>query len=102
MAETGFDRDKIDRYFRGECSDADESYIENVFCDNTTEKELKHLLARQYYDLLSEDDSDKKDLDHILYRINYKINTKIEEKTAAKLTRFKTWSLRIADMLILP
>ena len=63
MAEIGFDDEKINRYFKGDYYDKDQSYLDEVFCDNNREKELKHLLLRQIDELLPEDDMDKKNLD---------------------------------------
>jgi len=102
MAEVGFDGEKINRYFRGEYSDKDASYVDEVFCDNNKEKELKHLLLRQFYELLPEDDVDKKDLDKILYKIHYDINTKLSEKKARTFDKIIKWSFRIAGIIMLP
>ena len=102
MAGIGFDSEKIDKYFKGEYSDKDASYIDEVFCDNNKEADLKHHLLRQFYELLPEDGEDKKDLDHILYKIHYEINTKIADRKGRKFSRFLTWSARIAGMIILP
>ena len=102
MAEIGFDSEKIDKYFKGEYSDKDTSYIDEVFCDDNKEADLKHHLLRQFYELLPEDDMDKKDLDHILYKIHYEINTKIANRKGRKFSRFLIWSARIAGIIILP
>ncbi len=102
MAVTEFDRERIERYFRGEYTDADQDYIEKLFLDSGHEKELEHLLSRQYYNILSEDDPHGKDLNNILYKLNYEICTKLAEKRTSRFERFKRWSLRIAAILILP
>ncbi|MFA5819194.1 MAG: FecR domain-containing protein [Bacteroidales bacterium] len=102
MAGIGFDSEKIDLYFKGEYSDKDASYVDEVFCDNNKEKELKHLLLRQFYELLPEDDLDKKDLNHILYRIHYDINTRLSVRKARPFDNFIRWTLRIACVIILP
>jgi ferric-dicitrate binding protein FerR (iron transport regulator) len=102
MAVTEFDRETIERYFRGEYTEKDAAYIEKIFIEAGYEKELKHLLSRQYYDILSDDDKERRDLDNILYRINYDISTKQAEKKAGAFAKFRAWSLRIAAMLILP
>ena len=102
MAEIGFDSERLNHYFKGDSSDKDASYVNEVFCENDKEKELKHHLLRQFYELLSEDDEDKKDLDHILYKIHYEINTKIADRKDRKFSRFLNWSARIAGMIILP
>ena len=41
MADIGFDSEKINRYFKGEYSEKDASYIDELFCDNNKEKELR-------------------------------------------------------------
>jgi transmembrane sensor len=102
MTEIGFDSEKIDRYFKGEYSDKDAHYIDEVFCDNNKEIKLKSLLSRQFDELLSEDDLDKKNLDHILYKIHYDINTKLSTQKTWTLDGIMKWALRIASVIILP
>ena len=76
MSVKGFDKKKIDNYFRGKYSDEDESYLYDVICDNNHENNLKHLLSSQFEELLSADDNEKKNLDHILYKVHYEMNMK--------------------------
>ena len=102
MAEIGFDGEKINRYFKGKHSDKDATYVDEVFCDNNKEKELKRLLSRQFYELLPEDNVDKKNLDHILYRIHYDINTKLSARKAWTFDNIIKWTLRVACAIILP
>ena len=102
MAEVGFDSEKIDRFFKGEYSEKDSLYVDDVFCDNNNEKELKHHLLKQFYELLPDDEEEKKNLDHILYKIHYEINTREVERKDRKFERFLRWSIRIAGIIILP
>jgi ferric-dicitrate binding protein FerR (iron transport regulator) len=102
MSEIGFDSEKINRYFKGEYSDKDASNVDEIFCDNNKEKELKHLLLRQFYELFSEDEVDKKNLDHILYRIHYEINTRLSAQKWWSFDNIIKWTLRIASVIILP
>lgn len=102
MSVTEFDRERIERYFRGEYTEKDATYIEKIFLEAGNEKELEHLLSRQYYEILSDDEQESRDLDNILYRINYDISTKQAEKKAGAFAKFIAWPLRIAAMLILP
>ena len=102
MTGIEFDSEKIDRYFKGEYSDENATYIDKVFCDNNKEKELKHFLLRQFYELLPEEEGDKKNLDHILYRIHYDINTRLSARKALSFDNIIKWSLRIAGIIILP
>jgi transmembrane sensor len=102
MAEIGFDSEKINRYFEGEYSDKDASYVDEVFRDNSKEEKLKHLLLKQFYELLSEDEEDKKNLDHILYKIHYDINTRLSSRKAWSFDNIIKWSFRIAGVIMLP
>jgi transmembrane sensor len=102
MPGIGLDREKIDRYFKGEYSDKDESYVNEVFVDNSREKVLKCILSEQFGELLSEEDVDKKDLDHILYKIHYEINTKLSTKKVWLFDSILKWTLRIAGIIMLP
>jgi transmembrane sensor len=102
MAGIGFDREKIIRFFKGEYSEKDASYVDNVFCDDSKEKELEHLLSRQFYESFSEDKSDRKNLDHILYKIHYDINTRLSKRRANSFDNIIKWSLRFAGIIVLP
>jgi transmembrane sensor len=102
MTEIRLDSEKLDRFFKGKYADEDASYIDEVFCDNNKEKDLKHLLLRQFYELLPEDEEDKKNLDHILYRIHYDINTRLSAQKTWLFDNIIKWSLRIAGIIILP
>jgi transmembrane sensor len=102
MANIGLDSKKIDYYFNGEYTEKDTSYIDNVFCDDSKEQELKGILSRQFDQLLPEDEFENKNLDHILYRIHYEINTRLSEKSASTFDNIIKWTLRIAGVLILP
>jgi ferric-dicitrate binding protein FerR (iron transport regulator) len=102
MTTFGFDIEKLNRYFKGEYSDKDASYVDQVFCDNNKEKELKSLLSRQFDELLHEDDVDIKNLDHILYRIHYDINTRLSARNRWSFDNIIKWTLRIAVVIILP
>ena len=102
MAEIRFDRDRIERYFKGEYSEEDKSYVEEVFSDDNNEEELNTLLRRQFNELKSEDDDETKNLDHILYRIHYDINTRSAERGTILSSVVIRWGLRIAGIILLP
>jgi transmembrane sensor len=100
MNGSGFDKEKVLRYFRGNSSENDESYTAGVFCDNTNEKELKVLLSGQF-DNIPDNEKDEKDLDHILYKIHYHINTTKEtESQHNTLISYLKWPMRIAGVII--
>jgi transmembrane sensor len=102
MAGIGIDYEKIDHYFRGEYSEKDESYVNEVFTDNNREKELKDFLSEQFSELLPEDDEHKENIDQILYRIHYEINTKQPAKKVMLFDSIMKWTLRIAGIIMLP
>ena len=102
MGEIRFNSEKINGFFKGKYSDEDITYVDEVFCDNDKEKELKCLLSRQFNELLPEEDLDNKDLDHILYKIHYDINTRLSTQKAWSFDNIVKWTLRIAGAIILP
>ncbi len=103
MKEISFDSEKIKRYFTGDGSDDDASYTDEVFCDENKEKDLEHFLRKQWYELLRENDSQEKNLDKVLYKIHYEINTSGSKyKNTRAFGNILRWSARIAAILILP
>jgi transmembrane sensor len=102
MEGPGFDSEKIDHFFKGEYSDEEALYVDKVFCDNNMEEELKCLLSRQFDELLPENSAEKKNLDHILYKIYYDINTKSAERKGLSFENILKWAFRIAAIIILP
>jgi hypothetical protein len=102
MPGRGIDEEKIDNFFKGKHSDEDESYLYGIICDNNHEKNLKQVLSRQFDELLSGDDKDRKNLDHVLYRLHYEMNMKLAGKKGFVFDNVIKWSLRIAAILLLP
>jgi transmembrane sensor len=102
MEEIHIDSDKIMRYFRGEYSAVDASYVEEIFQDNNRMIELKTLLSDQFDKLLPENDTDKKNLDHTLYKLHYDINTRLSEQKSWSLENLIKWTFRIAAIVMLP
>lgn len=102
MESIRFNSERIINYFKGKDSDEDTPYIDEVFLDNTKEEELKSLLSKQFDELLPEDDLDNKNLDHILHRIHYDINTRLSAKKVGSFDNIIKWTLRIAGVMIIP
>ncbi|MEI6049615.1 MAG: FecR family protein [Bacteroidota bacterium] len=102
MTEIEFDSEKLEGFFKGKYSDKDKSYVDEVFCDDSKEDDLRHFLYRQFGELLPEDDVDINNLDHILYRIHYDINTRLSEQKIRPFDNVIKWTLRVAGVLILP
>jgi transmembrane sensor len=101
MKEKNIDNEKILRYFRGDYSDDDRSYVEKVFYDRTRDKDLKLLLSHQFEEMSNEDDSDRKNLDHILYRIHYEINTRSSVRKTWTLSNIIKTSYKIAGIVMI-
>jgi len=102
MEEIEFDNEKIDRFFKGKYSYEDSSYLDDVFCDKNNEYKLKILLSKQFDELLQQNQEDVKNLDHILYRIHYDINSRLSEKKTWLSDKILKWTLLVAGIAILP
>ncbi len=120
MTKPVFDKEKIKRYFLKDDSDiksGEESYIQSVFTDDAAEHDLKTFLAGQFDEIIAADETaadensagkktEKVNLDHILHRIHYEINTrqagKQTDKKVRKLDIVMRWSLRLAGIIVLP
>jgi ferric-dicitrate binding protein FerR (iron transport regulator) len=102
MANIEFDKEKIEQYFKAGHPDKDESYINDVFCDNRTENQLKEHLSRQFDEMPKEEETADKNLDHILYKIHYDINTRLTARETSKFPDIIRWALSIAGAILLP
>ena len=102
MTKSEIDVRKLERFFIGEYSEQDEDYVDNIICDDTKKELLRNFLSKQFYRLQPEGNSDNRNLDHILYRIHYDINTKLSGSKSRFIDGFVKWSFRIAGILIIP
>ncbi len=99
MVNKKFDIENINRYYKGDYSEEDQSNIVEIFTNNDKVKELEKLLRKQWYELLSKKDLKEVNLDHILYKLNYKINC---QASHSNLSNLFSWFSRVAAILILP
>ena len=76
MRDLKVDFEKIKDFLNGKNDDSE--YIDRLFCDTANEDELKKILQKHWYEMVSEDIDVEKDLSHVLYRIHYQINTRKE------------------------
>lgn len=102
MSDQVFDSERISRYFRGEASGNDAEYINEIFCSGEHEKKLRVLLSKQFEDITDEEGEEKKNLDHILHRIHYNINSSENADRKSRFSKFINVYLKIAGILILP
>lgn len=103
MGSLEFDMEKIRNYYNGNYSDADGDYISELFTNIENEEKLKDALYRQFNELISDKHSENKNLENILYKIHYNINSGTSSnKYLFQINLFVKWSARIAVILILP
>lgn len=102
MAATGLNIKRIKDYFNSKFSETEESYISEIFGNRDNDNELKHFLSIQFDEIISNDDAEEKNLDHILHKIHYDINTKSEGNRIRRKSNLLNWVSRIAAILILP
>lgn len=102
MTEKEFDKDRIERYYNNNYSESEEDYISKIFNSKECEDKLNSQLLKQFYQIMSENISDQKNLDHILYKVHYKINTNSSAGVKTSLRRtIINWTLKIAGVLFL-
>jgi transmembrane sensor len=102
MTDFKLDNEKLARFFNGKYNEEDAQYINETFCDDGKEEELKHQLLRQFYELAVGEDVEKKNLDHILHKIHYNINTRSADNKASSSSKIIKWTFRIAGLIMLP
>jgi len=102
MTDIRLNKDKIIRFFSGKYNDEDALYINEIFCDESKEEELKHCLLRQFYELTIGEDIENKDLDQLLHKIHYNINTRSADRKASISSNIIKWTFRIAGLIMLP
>jgi len=101
MENKEINKASIEKYFSGEGSAEDSEYVRSLMCDNAYEKELHRILSRQFSSLVNDEGHGGVNLDHILHRIHYNINTN-ETGKKSKVSVAMMWMLRIAAVIILP
>jgi ferric-dicitrate binding protein FerR (iron transport regulator) len=102
MNDIEFESERLERYFSGVYTDKDASYVHEAFLNKRNEKELNEFLSRQLDGLTADDNGNEKNLDHILYRIHYNINSGNSKKNTSASRKLLKWTLRIAAVVLLP
>lgn len=102
MKEKEFDKDRIDRYYNNNYSESEEDYLSKIFNSKDCEDKLKSYLLKRFYQIMSENIYDQKNLDGILYKVHYNINTSSAAENKVVLRRaIINWTLKIAAILFL-
>jgi len=103
MARPTLDKEKINNFFTGKYSEEDLNYVNEVFCDETREEDLKTFMRRQWHELKPNKELTDTELDNLLYRVHYEINSASRgQKRDWSFTNLIKWSSRIAAILLLP
>lgn len=98
---SGIDKQRIEDYYKGGYSSDEEMYLGNVFTEESNLEALKSVLKEQW-DKVLPDDSYINQLNHILYKLNYQINSAARKNVEQPVVRFFRWYARIAALLLIP
>ena len=98
---SGIDKQRIEDYYNGGFSSEEEKYLGNAFTEESKIEELK-ISFKEQWDKVLPDDSDSHKLDHILYKINYQINSSVLKHAEPSVARLIKWYARIAAVLLIP
>lgn len=103
MANINLDIEKLNLIFKKDLSEEDKNYLRKIFCDQSNEDELEHFLRKQWYEILRKKLPEEKNLEHVLYKIHYELNTtQSKPKGGSKFRKIVNWGSRIAAILFLP
>jgi len=102
MSERDNHREKLLRIFKGNYSEMDLSDIVTFFSDDKKEGELRCLLSGHFDEFMSGDEDETRNLDHILHKIHFNINSQSPVRSISLIDKICRWSLRIAGILVLP
>jgi len=98
MTGDKIDKERLNRIFQGECTNEDEQYLLGLFRDKTLTDELKCQMKRQWYEVNSQEPVSVENLDHILYQLNYDINTD-SGRSVKPVRKFITLAAEIAAVI---
>lgn len=102
MKINNLDTDRLLRFFNGNYSSEDRKFLREIFNDRGMEDDLEHYFRRHWYEILGETELSQKNLDHILYRIHFELNTAEKDFKKLTLRNIIIWSSRVAAILMLP
>lgn len=95
------DKQRIENYFKKGYSSEEEKYLINAFADESNIEPLTRSFKDQW-DKITPDESSSHQLDHIIYKINYQINSMQQNHLQSPVKGFFTWYARIAAVLLIP
>lgn len=95
-------KEKLINYFKGSYTGNDLSEIISFFNDKKNEEKLRGYLSDQFSEILSQPETNSRNLDNVLYKIHYDINTNQQNKNISIFDNFCKWSARIAGVILIP
>jgi ferric-dicitrate binding protein FerR (iron transport regulator) len=102
MKNTTFDKERIERYFSGDYNAEDAEYFASLFDNREDGRNLQTYLQRHFSGYVREEDPERKNLDHILFKIHYNINQGKQVSGNSRTVSGLKLFLRIAAAIILP
>ena len=99
MTGDKIDKERLNRIFQGESTNEDEQFLLGLFRDKTLTDELKCQMKRQWYEVCSQESVSEKNLDHVLYKLNYDINS-TGRQTESPVWRLLKHTARIAAAIV--
>ncbi len=91
---------EFDNYFKGEHTEEEEKIVTDFFLDDSHGAALEKALYKTFYNIEHQDN--EKDLQHILNRIHYNINTEKGKNRESPISKTITVILKIAAVVMLP
>lgn len=95
------DKQRIDLYYNGKYTLNEEKYLSDIFVEESNGEVLKSIFKEQWDKSLLEDPCSHK-LDHILFKINYTINSSSPKIIKPPLVRLFNWYARVAAIILIP
>jgi hypothetical protein len=98
MEKLEFNIEKVKKHLRGEKIDLE--YLCRLFSEGRFNNELDHAIQLEWYDDLKKQDTPEKNLDHILYELNYEKNPR--QSHTKSFLKVNKWFSGVVAVLILP
>jgi ferric-dicitrate binding protein FerR (iron transport regulator) len=95
------EKERISNYYSGDYSAEEELHLGKAFAEESNHVELKTLFSERWNTVLSEDEVHQ-NLDHLLHKLNYLINSSSQELKVRPVNKLITWYARIAAVLLIP
>lgn len=99
--ELVFDKTKIECYYNNDFNAENEFYLTEIFSNHEQEKDLEHHLLRQFYEVFKGSNIEARNLDHVLHKIHYEINTNTFLGNHRKYKRILNFSMKMAGIFLL-